>query len=193
MKSILISLSIICVVTWTVDAVKCNQCFQVNSDTCEGKSVDCPNATQCMVMSELYQIRNETHHIIKKDCNPGLPCEDIFFSNFNEIHVKVNIQCCSEDNCNTDCYKMPPENIERNGKICPSCFGDGLTECISNNTERCIHPGDLCAEFIGRFKSPDKTIKDYTYKGCISPLGCTYKWNAFFGTEQVETVRFTCG
>ncbi|XP_075047718.1 phospholipase A2 inhibitor and Ly6/PLAUR domain-containing protein-like [Mixophyes fleayi] len=192
MKFVLISLSLICAVIWTVDAIECQKCFQKNSDTCVGESVHCPNATQCMVVSELYQIGNETMHLIKKDCNPDLPCGEIYFSNFKDTHVKTNIQCCSEDNCNTDCYKMPPEDIERKGKICPACFQDGLTECISNNTERCIHPGDLCLEYIGRVKGPDNNIRNYTYKGCISPLGCTYKWNAFFGAEEVETIRLTC-
>ncbi|XP_075047695.1 lymphocyte antigen 6 complex locus protein G6c-like [Mixophyes fleayi] len=192
MKSILIYLSIICAVTWTGDTIKCHQCFKINSDTCEGESVDCPNATQCMVVSQLYQVGYETYHLIKKDCNPGFPCKEIYFSNFNDTYVRINIHCCSEDNCNTDSYKMPPEDIERKGKICTSCFQNGLTECISNNTERCIHPGDVCMDYIGRVKDPGNNVAEHSYKGCISDLACKYKMNALIGVEEVENVRFTC-
>ncbi|XP_075047715.1 phospholipase A2 inhibitor gamma subunit B-like isoform X4 [Mixophyes fleayi] len=153
MKSIIISLSIICAVTWTG-----------------------------------YKV----YHSIKKDCNPGFRCEGLYFANFDDVYLRINIHCCSEDNCNTDSYKMPPENIERKGKLCPVCLGDGLTECISNNTERCIHPGDLCVVFIGRVKDPGNNIAERSYKGCISPLSCKYKMNALVGLKYVETVRFTC-
>ncbi|XP_075046017.1 phospholipase A2 inhibitor and Ly6/PLAUR domain-containing protein-like isoform X1 [Mixophyes fleayi] len=192
MKSILISLSIICAVTWTVDAIKCYRCLKTNSDTCVGELVHCPNATQCMVMSELSQFRNETYHSIKKDCNPGFPCKDIYYSNFDTVFLRTNVHCCSEDNCNTDSYKMPPDSIERKGKICPSCFEDGLTECIGNNTERCTHPDDPCADFIGKIRDPGNNIRHYTYRGCISPLACKYKMKALVGVKEIETIRLTC-
>ncbi|XP_075046941.1 phospholipase A2 inhibitor gamma subunit A2-like [Mixophyes fleayi] len=192
MKSILISLTIICDVTWTVYAINCYRCLKANSDTCEGESVYCPNATQCMVVSEVYQVAYETYHSIKKDCNPGFRCESLYYTNYNDVLLRINVHCCSEDNCNTDSYKMPPENIERKGKICTVCIGEGLTECISNNTERCIYPGDLCVNYIGRYKDPGGKIVEFSHKGCISPLSCKYKVNALFGLKHVENVRFTC-
>ncbi|XP_075046170.1 phospholipase A2 inhibitor gamma subunit B-like [Mixophyes fleayi] len=192
MKSILVSLSIICAVTWTVDAGTCNECSKVNSDTCEGKSCDCPNATQCMVVSELYQVRNKSYHSIRKACNPGFPCGGLYISNFNDAFVRIDIHCCTGENCNTDNYKMPPEDIERKGKICPACFGDGLTECISSNTERCIHPDDLCGDYVGKIKDPGNNIKEFNFKGCVSALGCIYKLKALIGVEEIENIRFTC-
>ncbi|XP_075047773.1 phospholipase A2 inhibitor gamma subunit B-like [Mixophyes fleayi] len=191
MEFILISLSIISAITWTADAIQCYQCVQVNSDTCEGESVDCPNSTQCMVASELHQYR-DTYHSIKRDCNPGFPCDGLYSSNFNDVTVRVNIHCCSKDNCNTDDYKMPPENIERKGKICPICIGDGFTECISNDTEQCFHPGDLCADYIGKIKDPGNNVRIFAYKGCISPLFCKYKFCPFITLEEIENKRFDC-
>ncbi|XP_075047717.1 phospholipase A2 inhibitor gamma subunit A2-like isoform X2 [Mixophyes fleayi] len=191
MKSILVSLSIICAFTWTVDAIPCQRCLKANSDTCVGESVNCPNATQCMVVSELYQFQNHTYHSIKKDCNPGFPCKGVYFSNFIDVNLRINIHCCSEDNCNTDSYKMPPENIEHSGKICSVCIGEGLTECISDNTERCLYPDDLCVNYIGKFKDPGNNIAEFSYKGCMSPLACKYKMNALVGLKEVENIHFT--
>ncbi|XP_075046898.1 phospholipase A2 inhibitor gamma subunit B-like [Mixophyes fleayi] len=191
MKSILISLSIICAVTWTVDAIECFQCVKANSDTCVGESVNCPNMTQCMVVFELFQLGN-TYHSIKRDCNPGFPCGGLYSSTLNDATVRLNIRCCTKDNCNTDDYKMPPGNIERKGKICPVCSGAGFTECISNDTEQCFHPSDLCVDYIGKIKDPGNNIRVVNYKGCISPLACKYKFNPYISVKEIENKRFNC-
>ncbi|XP_075045812.1 phospholipase A2 inhibitor gamma subunit B-like [Mixophyes fleayi] len=192
MKSILIFLSIICAVARTDDVLKCIQCQKTNSDTCEGESVNCPNCTQCMVASELLEIGNSTYHSIRKDCNPGFPCKQLYCSDFNNAIIRVSVQCCTGDNCNTDNYKMPPEDIERKGKICPACFKFGSTECISDDTERCIHPEDQCVDYLGKVRDPGNNVKDYSYKGCISPLGCKFKFSALVGLQEVENEHFIC-
>ncbi|XP_075045922.1 phospholipase A2 inhibitor NAI-like [Mixophyes fleayi] len=192
MKSILICLSIIYAVTWTADATKCQHCSKLNSDTCEGESVNCPIDNQCMVVSEHFQIRNEIYHSIRKGCNPGLPCEGVYTYDFDNVNISTSMYCCTGDNCNTDNYKMPPKNIERKGKICPVCFKDGLTECISDRTERCINTYDLCLDYVGQVKDPGGNVRDYSYKGCVSPMGCIFRFDALAGLQEVLNIHFIC-
>ncbi|XP_069804899.1 phospholipase A2 inhibitor gamma subunit B-like [Dendropsophus ebraccatus] len=106
--------------------------------------------------------------------------------------MKTHVQCCSGDDCNTDDYQMPPQPEERNGKTCTSCFGEGMKECESDRKVTCLNKEDKCVDFFGRFKDPDQIIQEHNFKGCISPVACTLKFEGLIGLEEIQTDRFDC-
>ncbi|XP_075696549.1 phospholipase A2 inhibitor gamma subunit B-like, partial [Rhinoderma darwinii] len=193
MRSFIISLTIFSAISCTGLALKCLQCIEKNSDTCVGVSVDCPDSTECLVVSELYRSRGDLYHSIKKGCNPGVPCNsENYISNFNNKEIRVRVQCCRGDNCNTDNYYMPPEQEEHNGRLCTSCYGDGLKECVSDRTVKCLNEEDKCVDYIGKLTDPGNNTIERNFKGCISPIACVLKFDALFGVKEVQTDTFEC-
>ncbi|XP_056399083.1 phospholipase A2 inhibitor and Ly6/PLAUR domain-containing protein-like isoform X2 [Hyla sarda] len=193
MGSFILSLVIFCAISWTGLALQCLECLKTDSDTCEGVSVECPNSAECVVISELYHPRDIIKHSIKRGCNTGFPCDSVnYLSNFYDKEIRSYVKCCTEDNCNTGDFYIPPEPTEHNGKTCTSCYEDGLEECISDRTAQCLNEDDQCLDYIGTFKDPDHVTQERSFKGCGSPLACQYKFDALISLEELETLRFGC-
>ncbi|XP_069804794.1 phospholipase A2 inhibitor and Ly6/PLAUR domain-containing protein-like [Dendropsophus ebraccatus] len=192
-RSFILSLTILCAVSWTGLALQCLECLEANGETCEGVSVQCPNSTECMVVSQLFRIRDTVYHSIKKGCNPWILCnKPLYVSNFNTKEKRIYVQCCTEDDCNTDGYQMPPLKTEHSGVECPTCFEKGLKECTSENTVKCVYEEDKCFNYIGKFIDPGNQVEEESFKGCISPMGCILKFDALIGVQEIKTDTFEC-
>ncbi|XP_071969022.1 urokinase plasminogen activator surface receptor-like isoform X2 [Engystomops pustulosus] len=174
-------------------ALRCLQCSGINSDTCVGVSVDCPNSTECYEKYEYYHAWSEIFHSIEKGCNPGLPCNTVnYISNFDEKDIFLYTQCCARDDCNTGIFQMPPVQKEHNGRICTSCFGNCSAECISDRKVQCLNEEDKCVDVIAILRDPGGNFKQRNFKGCASPLACEYKFAALIGVEPVQVERAEC-
>ncbi|KAG8539915.1 hypothetical protein GDO81_020124, partial [Engystomops pustulosus] len=105
MRSSIISLTIFCALSGTGFADLCLKCLAKNSDDCVGVPVDCPNSKGCVVVSEFYYVNGTIRHSVKKDCNPGLPCNyRPYVGNFRNKEIRLNIQCCNGNCCNRGGY-----------------------------------------------------------------------------------------
>ncbi|XP_056399077.1 phospholipase A2 inhibitor and Ly6/PLAUR domain-containing protein-like [Hyla sarda] len=174
-------------------ALECLQCMEANSYTCDGVSVQCPNSTECMVISQLYRIDDTEYHSIKKGCNPGYPCNKVqYVSNFENNDKIVNVQCCTGNNCNNGDYHVDPLEKEHRGRICPACFERSMKECYSNHTIQCLKEEDKCINYIGRIIDPGNNMEDHSFKGCLSPLACVFGFETLIAVQEIHTVLLEC-
>ncbi|KAM4650606.1 phospholipase A2 inhibitor LNF1-like [Discoglossus pictus] len=195
MKYFILTSCIIFVMIATACGMTCLTCLKRNSDTCDEKPADYKDANTCMVISEYYNVRNDHYHTVYKGGNINLPCDAyLYVSNRHGASLHSFIKCCNGDNCNTDNFEMPPlsDSIKPSGKMCPSCFSDGLQECITDDMCMCKGEEDKCFEYIGRVRDPGGKEAEYTFKGCMSSLACVFGFNAMIGVDELERVHFKC-
>ncbi|KAG8550000.1 hypothetical protein GDO81_029831 [Engystomops pustulosus] len=193
MRSFIISLTILCAISGADSDITCFQCLEKNSNDCEGKSVECPDSTECYVKSEYYHAMDASYNTVEKGCNTGSPCDvSPYISNFFNKEIRMNVQCCRENNCNIGGFYIPPEPTEHYGRTCTSCYEDGLEECVSDRKVQCLLEEDKCMKFIGTLRDPGGNVINRTFWGCASPLACEYKFGALIGLEEIDTKCLEC-
>ncbi|CAH2318734.1 Hypothetical predicted protein [Pelobates cultripes] len=82
---------------------------------------------------------------------------------------------------------------EPNGKYCESCFrGNSSEECSSRDRVACHGNQFQCVSYVGKAERGDLSIGHYSFKGCISDVGCIVKFSALPGTQQLVEKIFSC-
>ncbi|XP_075696969.1 phospholipase A2 inhibitor gamma subunit B-like [Rhinoderma darwinii] len=193
MRLFITLLGTICILPLAAFALECIQCIGKNSDSCDGPSVVCKKAKECMVLSEFLHFDQVTFHIVQKDCNEMYPCgKTLYVSNQYELTLRVHINCCEGDNCNTFNYNTPPANVELKGKYCPSCGGYGLRECKNKQRIQCEEEKDQCYEYFGKVIDPAGNVLELNTKGCISLEGCVLGFKYMVGVTELASPLFNC-
>ncbi|XP_063292572.1 phospholipase A2 inhibitor NAI-like [Pelobates fuscus] len=117
-------------------------------------------------------------------------------NDFNQISEFVDIVKCTGDLCNKDTgftYTDQASLGESNGLYCESCFrGNSSEECSSRDRVACRGNQLQCVSYVGTAERGDLTIGHYSFKGCISDVGCIVKFSALPGTYQLVEKVFSC-
>ncbi|XP_075462524.1 phospholipase A2 inhibitor NAI-like [Ascaphus truei] len=187
-----VSLCVLYALIATAHGGSCLHCHQMNNETCKEESIDCQEDCKCVVISELQEIHGVIYHSLYKGCARNLPCNAMLHTSSESAYLRVNIKCCSGNDCNTNNYEMPPYRGEPNGKMCPSCFNEGLMECISDKEMMCKGNEDKCVEYIGRVRMIDGVEKEMTIKGCTTSFTCEVGYGVMVGVQEIFNLVSTC-
>ncbi|XP_066428744.1 phospholipase A2 inhibitor gamma subunit B-like [Eleutherodactylus coqui] len=187
-------LIIFCSLLGSAFSFKCLACSSDTTQTCTGVPIDCPT-DQCMTVSARSIYGTNNFASIYKSCaNTALCGAEGSITENPELKIRVSVNCCQGTNCNTDLYNIPTENSTPNGVNCPSAYCEDTTEPCNTDLKMmaCTGSETCCFDYRGKLKGPDKTVKDYSVKGCISPLACKCNFKCLPQMTEIERKSLEC-
>ncbi|KAM4015065.1 phospholipase A2 inhibitor gamma subunit A-like [Anomaloglossus baeobatrachus] len=193
MKPVIISIFLLCLSLHIAAALKCYQCHERDSDTCEHEEIECPEGDKCLTVCE-KATNGKTFHSLYKNCSSNIPCDVNIDAWANDEHgFAVSTKCCDEEDlCNVQMYEMPEEE-EPSGFMCPSCFEyDTLKECTANEEIRCHRKDDKCVSVADTVEYPDGLIVNNSAKGCMSAMACLMDPTQMIGVKILHQEFSIC-
>ncbi|XP_040183322.1 phospholipase A2 inhibitor and Ly6/PLAUR domain-containing protein-like [Rana temporaria] len=172
----------------------CYTCDAVNSETCEHKEEECPEGSECMIISEEFISLGQTCRSISKRCALNLPCNRTFWGNVGlDVFVKVSQQCCKGPRCNPGFFQVPDIPTQAKGILCPSCYAFNTTEdCTATGSTICLGKDDQCIRFRGAMKLPCGGEVDFSAQGCSSKSFCDYGYSELIGLQITKKHESKC-
>ncbi|KYO28698.1 phospholipase A2 inhibitor and Ly6/PLAUR domain-containing protein-like [Alligator mississippiensis] len=120
-----------------------------------------------------YTLEGRTLLIAFRSCLEPDSCRTTHFSlTFRpDVTVRANVTCCHEDGCNTGVVKLPSVSSVPNGRLCPSCYVEGASQCKRMEPLPCTGAEDRCVEFTGTLSAGNMSLTKAA-AGCGTPGAC---------------------
>ncbi|CAH2318750.1 Hypothetical predicted protein [Pelobates cultripes] len=160
----------------------CTECYNNTTPNCEGSIATCAS---CLTIITEEGHGNGSVSMIEKSCNlyPEV-CNISYSVTADNFHLGFVSSCCDTDLCNHDTIVAPTKNTTENGVVCPSCVLQNGTECVTNQTMRCVGDETRCISFSGKLFDQG-SCKNLTLQGCVTENVCKAKHLPLYPKTQL--------
>ncbi|KAM4651227.1 phospholipase A2 inhibitor gamma subunit B-like [Discoglossus pictus] len=191
MKGLIAALCVLLSLVSVGNCFCCKQCWNLHRDTCcDEKVLDyCPYSS-CMTASEYCVVEGKAYKTIMKTCGNPLFCDQslLVTTHNDDFKVSLRTKCGNEENSNEKLNFLHPEELQPNGKTCPSCYSTDSSVPCDNQGKfvNCVEGQTECVSFNGTVQFSDGLIRNFAVKGCITEGGCKYGLTVLAGAKDMS-------
>ncbi|CAH2318616.1 Hypothetical predicted protein [Pelobates cultripes] len=182
-----VSISFLCNSGTTVFASQrqCVSCTTSSNTTCTGRSVICPTGYVCATSYLVTVISGKATIDVVRSCAPESKCNIVGSMTYSGVKIYMASSCCSTNNCSPTMPMLPPDNVQANGLVCPTCISPSSS--CSSNTMQCTGSENMC---VSQTKQTGGTIE--TISSCGTSTLCDVGTYSVIGGGLAVDFTFSC-
>ncbi|XP_069496922.1 phospholipase A2 inhibitor 1-like isoform X2 [Ambystoma mexicanum] len=203
MRVFLTAMAILFAVITEGNSLICEQCYNINAESCSGVFAPCPaNVTHCVKRLEKnkdgpYEIQLAYKGCLDPSKQPTCGKEVVFRG--ADMLLWIKRECCDSDSCNSQDIQALPILQTPNGFKCPECSTEeSATGCTAVKDVICVGNENQCANFTGNAERPDlpilQTPNGFKCPECSteeSATGCTAVKDVICVGNENQCANFT--
>ncbi|NXU72344.1 PLIA inhibitor, partial [Oreotrochilus melanogaster] len=174
-------------------SLQCEVCHSIGRN-CSGPMKTCSDGEDtCGIMVHAVVMGGMEIPSYTRSCLPSSICQlGPITMNYGKVKARMQLACCTGQDCGTISVSLPPEDNVPNGYQCPACYSVDSFQC-GNEIVNCTGSETHCVDLAGLINSGGMTLKA-AMKGCTTVSECIIVGDGknSLGMMDIKLKQFRC-